>query len=360
MLAPTKHPTPNSLIALAFVLSFALVSGCGGGQPAPDAEGAPVEQASAKAPAASWDTFITPDDLHAWQGDSSLVIVDARPADQYAQGHIPGAINLPGSLWRTLSRKPGEGSSKYIFRTSDGSVNGARYANFLGQAGISNDSRVVVYGHHGGKKTGTIPVMILKGLGHEKAYFLDGIGLKQWKQAGYEVSTKPNTLAPTTYEAHPDSGFVWNLEDVLQGINQRDVVIVDTRSKAEYTGENPRDNKRGGHIPGAVRVNYSDLMHWPDRTTLPPAEAQQVLFEKGLRGKEDTTYVLHCQTATRVSENYLVMKAPGLRKRSRLRCQLARVRQPRRHTDRHRSEAQSGELVQGNVSGPVRFEAAGG
>lgn len=309
----TRRSIFNSIVALVFVSTAVVVSGCAGERSAPDAEGtdASAEHASADMRVANWNTFITPEQLHAWQGDSELVIVDVRPPEKYAEGHIPGAINVPGSEWRTPSRKPGEGPSKYIFRTSDGSVDVARYEEFLGQSGISEESRVVVYGHHGGKKTGTVPAMILKGLGHENVHFLDGIGLEKWQQAGYDVSTTPNSLPPTTYEADPHSDFVWNLDDVLQGIERRDVVIVDTRSQEEYTGENPRDNKRGGHIPGAVRVNYSELMHWPDRTTLPTTEAQKVLLEKGLSGKSDTTYVLHCQTATRVSENYLVMKDLG-------------------------------------------------
>lgn len=297
-----NHSTFYSTLLLA--LSTALfAAGC--------TQNEAAEPESDAAEPASWTTFVTPEELHARLDDENLVIVDARPAEQYEEGHIPGAINLPGSDWRTPSAEPGEGQSKYLFRKADNSVDTERYERFLGEAGIGSDSDVVVYGDFAGNKTGTVPVMILKGLGHESAYFLDGVGLEEWKEAGYEVSTESNELPPATFEASLDSNFIWNLDDVLEGIDRENVVIVDTRSIEEYTGENPRDNKRAGHIPGAVRVNYSDLMDWEERKTLPPSEAQRVLNEKGLIDKEETTYVLHCQTSTRVSENYLVMKELG-------------------------------------------------
>ena len=304
----------------ALLLTLALPFGVAGSGCSPDrSASAGSSDASSQTPVtsasnsdATWNAFVDAETLHDWKtSDSSLVVVDARPAEAYEAGHIPGAINVPGARWRTPSRKPGEGPSKYIFRTADGAPDVARYERFLEKVGIDDSSRVVVYGDHGGSKTGTLPVMLLRWLGHNQAHFLDGVGLEQWKRAGYAVSTQPRTLATATYEAQPDADFLWTTDDVRAALGRENVVIVDTRSEDEYTGANLRSNRRGGHIPGAVRVNYSDLMHWPDRTTLPPSEAQQVLREKGLTSKTDITYVLHCQTATRVSENYLVMKDLG-------------------------------------------------
>jgi rhodanese-related sulfurtransferase len=35
------------------------------------------------------------------EGEGLLVVVDVREADDYAKGHIPGAINLPKEQWPT-------------------------------------------------------------------------------------------------------------------------------------------------------------------------------------------------------------------------------------------------------------------
>jgi rhodanese-related sulfurtransferase len=37
---------------------------------------------------------------HAIKGHENIVIVDVRAAEDYAKGHIPGAINLPKENWR--------------------------------------------------------------------------------------------------------------------------------------------------------------------------------------------------------------------------------------------------------------------
>ncbi len=45
-----------------------------------------------------------PVELERWikTGEDNLVIVDVREAEDYAKGHIPGAINLPRDKWNTV------------------------------------------------------------------------------------------------------------------------------------------------------------------------------------------------------------------------------------------------------------------
>jgi rhodanese-related sulfurtransferase len=38
---------------------------------------------------------------HAIKGHENIVIVDVREAEDYAKGHVPGAINLPKGSWET-------------------------------------------------------------------------------------------------------------------------------------------------------------------------------------------------------------------------------------------------------------------
>ncbi|MFC1549502.1 rhodanese-like domain-containing protein [Nitrospirota bacterium] len=48
---------------------------------------------------------ITAEDLKAEmeKGKSKVLVVDARTPDEYKQGHIPGAINLPPSKFRAIA-----------------------------------------------------------------------------------------------------------------------------------------------------------------------------------------------------------------------------------------------------------------
>lgn len=245
-----------------------------------------------------WSSFISATEVAELVKQDSTVLIDARSSEQYAQGHIPGAINLPGGKWRTSKAKPGEGDSQYIFRTEDGAPDIARYEEFLSKAGIKNSDTIVVYGNHAGKADGSIPALLLRWLGHEKVKFLDGVGIEEWTKAGFETSTEKRSLPKSNYKATPIKNFVWNLNDVRKSIGSEDVVFYDTRSIEEFTGEEPRSNKRAGHIPGAVRIDYKDLLG-ADKKVLEPSVSEKLHAEAGI--EKDKTIVLYCQTATRVS-----------------------------------------------------------
>jgi thiosulfate/3-mercaptopyruvate sulfurtransferase len=259
----------------------------------------------------SWKSFITPQQLQERLSDPALVIIDVRKSDEYAEAHIPGAINIPGGKWRTPDLKPGQpGSSQDLFLQADGrTLDVAKYEKLLGDAGVTPEHKVVVYGSHAGKGDGSVPAMILTALGHEDVAFLDGMGLSEWYAAGYPASTEPRTLPRAQYKASPKPGFVWNLQDVLGNLKSKDVVFYDTRAPKEFSGEDTKGNKRGGHIPGAVLCNYEDFLTNDRKTVLPPADVQRKLADLNIT--PDKKVVLYCQTATRVSLPALALKDLG-------------------------------------------------
>ncbi len=262
-------------------------------------------------------TFIGPADLAALleqhQPGDGLVVIDARSGNDYATAHLPGAINLPPESLRTPSVAPGQGYSQYLFRVNDDYENGPldaeRYAQVFSQAGLDADDTVVVYGSHAGKADGTVPLMILDMLGHRGSlHFLDGQGLDRWTDAGFDTTAEPTQLSTTVYEATPRDGAVWNLPDVLNHLDDENVVFYDTRSLPEFTGENKRKNTRGGHIPGAVRIDYAELMD-KDHRTQSADRIVELHLDHGIT--PDKTVVLYCQTSTRVSLPYLALRELG-------------------------------------------------
>ena len=260
-----------------------------------------------------WRTFLTADDVAAMlESGDDVVLVDARKPEEYVSSHLPGAINLPGAALRTSKAKPGQGESQYLFRTADGSLDVARYERLLGEVGIDEDDTVIVYGNHAGKTDGSIPAMILDILGHEEVYFLDGTGPSEWAATGRELVSGGETREPTEYEANPDADAIWDLDDVLAHVGDESVVFLDTRSPEEFAGDpatlEKRGNARGGHIPGAVLINYTDHLDG-DKRTLAPAEIAKQFADAGV--EKDETVVLYCQTATRVSLPYLALKDLG-------------------------------------------------
>ncbi len=282
----------------------------GGGLTA--AETPPAQTQPATQPADEvGQSFLSINDLVSLrERDPHLLLVDARNAVDFERSHIPGAINLPPEAWRTPLAKPGEGESQYLFRNAEGELDVPRYEAMLGEAGITRATPVVVYGNFAGKADGSVPVMILDMLGHERAMFLDGVGIARWETAGHPIETGPGgETTRAVYRAEPVADAVWNLADVQAHLNDPQVVFHDTRSAREYDGRDKRDNTRGGHIPGAVLLDYADLLDPRTQGSLPREQARRLLEERGITPEK--TVVLYCQTATRVSLPYLLMRDMG-------------------------------------------------
>jgi thiosulfate/3-mercaptopyruvate sulfurtransferase len=256
-----------------------------------------------------WSSLLTAQEVHQRLAESNTVVIDVRSAAEYTAGHIPGALNMPAANWRTPPARPGSGAiGQQIFRRPDGSLDVERYERLLGDAGIRADDDIVVYGNHAGRADGTVPAAILLKLGHERIAFLDGIGIEQWKQAGYPVSQKPTKRDPTTYETGPAPDRLWSYHDVLKNLDNPDVVIIDSRTAAEFAGTDLRGNKRGGHIPGARLLNSEDFLDAQSLTTISPDEARRKVEAVAPKGK---TIVIYCQSGTRCSLKELILKDLG-------------------------------------------------
>lgn len=287
----------------AFLLAFALAHQAVAA--GPDSSPAPE----------SWRSIITVEELMERLDDPLLLLIDARSAEEYAEGHLPGAISIPGSTWRTPAGPPGE-PNQYVFRNEDGSPDIGRYEAFLGGHGVTRGHEIVVYGNHAGRGDGSIPVVLLHWLGHDNAAFLDGVGVEQWQRAGGELSTQPRSLPPAEFHAEPDPDWFWQLDDVrawLADTADDRPIMLDNRSPGEYSGEDPRGNRHGGHVPGAIHFNYEDFLA-DDHTTVAPQRFLERLAEEGIT--PDRRVVLYCQTSTRISLPILLLRDLGFEKLS--------------------------------------------
>jgi rhodanese-related sulfurtransferase len=81
---------------------------------------------------------VTPDELHSWPPDA--VLVDVREPEEFANGHVPGALNLPqADLATRLDELPRD---RPVFVICQGGFRSLRAAQFLRQCGFSHVSSV--------------------------------------------------------------------------------------------------------------------------------------------------------------------------------------------------------------------------
>ena len=198
-------------------------------------------------------TMIDPIVSTQWLGDNmsfpNLIILDIRAPDNYAKGHIPGAINVPGlgnfylclfapdcGLWMEVPEE------KALLAT-------------LGNAGITGNSLVVVVGRTTDPfasyviaDAARVAATILYA-GVENVAILNG-GYDKWAAEGRTTSTvavKPTAVAYTG--AVNKEMFV--SKDYVEGKIGKSI-IVDGRDPEFYFGIGIEPfYTRAGHIPGA-------------------------------------------------------------------------------------------------------------
>jgi thiosulfate/3-mercaptopyruvate sulfurtransferase len=238
----------------------------------------------------------------AWLADhlEDVRVVDVRDAWEFdGIGHVPGAVNVPFDSFRAREHaaESGAGASD---EASQGMLPGEdAFADLLGEAGISREDDVVAYDDtHGVFAARLLVTMELYGHPPEKLHLLDG-DFSAW-QLEHETSGEAPSVEPTTYEVvPPEETPLVGLADVEAAMDT-DAVIVDTREAWEY---------EEGHIPGAVRLDWQELVDEESRGLKPRVEMERLLDERGIT--RDRPVVLYCNTARRISHTYVVLRYLG-------------------------------------------------
>lgn len=232
-------------------------------------------------------------------GDSSLVILHADGTRvPYDAGHIPGARFI---AYDAVAADRGD--------LEDELPAVADLVELFASLGVSDGSRVVIYG----PLVAAARVFVaLDVLGHgDQASLLDG-GLDAWRAAGLPVSLDPPPDARGRLSASP---MPERLADaVWVDAHRRDttVAVLDARTEEEYLGRREsRGVPRAGHIPGAQRLTWTDLLQ--DGRLKAPAALRDLFARAGAApGDEVVTY---CRVGARASVLYFVARYLGFRSR---------------------------------------------
>ncbi|MCC6176006.1 MAG: sulfurtransferase [Chloroflexi bacterium] len=266
----------------------------------------PASPAPDSSPSLNREPFLVSTDwLADHLGDPNVRIVDCRfyfdgriGRDEYAKGHIPGAIYLD---WNTeLATK----DHPIAFKVA----RGPQVKRVMEAHGIGDDTLVVAYDEEGGHHAARL-WLVLRAHGHTNIRILEG-GITRWEQEGRPLTTAPaapRTATFTPREGPPD--FLVTAEQVLAAGQDPNVVVVDVRRESEYTGEEVRA-ARGGRVPGAVWVFWQDMLDWNgDRSFRPAQELAAELDAAGVT--PDKRVITYCQGAVRAAHTALVLEMLG-------------------------------------------------
>ncbi|AFZ67885.1 sulfurtransferase [Deinococcus peraridilitoris] len=167
----------------------------------------------------------------------------------YRAGHIPGALYLDLEQALSAPKRPDGAGGRHPLPDPEA------LAVCLGQAGIGGEHLVVAYDEPpGGGMYAARLWWLLRWMGHDAVAVLDG-GLSAWIEAGggLDVSVVRHPPASFTPRVRPE--LVTDASGVMT--RAENVTLIDSRAAARYAGETEPLDKKAGHIPGAVNIDWS-------------------------------------------------------------------------------------------------------
>jgi thiosulfate/3-mercaptopyruvate sulfurtransferase len=226
-------------------------------------------------------------DLATLMQDPAAVVIDARTADDYAKGHLQGAIHLPPERLSVAEPVPG-------LIAPAGQV-----AAELGEMGISNTSKVYVYDNNGGVYAGRI-WWVLKVFGHASVKVVNN-GEAAIVAAGLPLSADIPAVTPATYTpGNLDESLYASKDEVKAAIEGTSpAVIIDVRSAAEYAE---------GAIPTALLYPHTKNLY-TDGTFKSSRDTWLNYHDIGL--ERDDAIILYCKTYFRATQTLLVLQEAG-------------------------------------------------
>jgi thiosulfate/3-mercaptopyruvate sulfurtransferase len=235
---------------------------------------------------------------------SDVTLVDLRPAEDFAVGHIPGSthVDIYGVSLNDSSEAP-LNSFLAIFRV------------LFGSRGVRADRPVVIYDHESGERAARA-VWLLAVLGHPDVRILDG-GTHAWTAAGQKLVRLTEAPPPMDPAAAPPTPPPFrgtlNMEllatrfDVHKAINNPAYVIVDVRREGEYRGSEKRA-RRVGTIPGAVHMFWRE--HLDAQGAFRKPDDIRALYES--RGvTPDRIVIPVCHGGYRSASTFIALKSLG-------------------------------------------------
>lgn len=255
---------------------------------------------------------------------SSIILIDTRSPSEYAAGHIEGAINFHYLNYTYNRIEPDGDTVHYKIPTA------TELTAIVNSLGIKPTSKVVAYGGDVDWGWSARFIWTLKAYGHLNAVSVDG-GLPKWQYVDRRpVVTTATTLRPNT-TSYTFSGITTLLatkEQVAAAIGDPNVILFDIRTPGEYAGYTvgssaPIANPRLGHIPGAIFINWQDVLtdnaagitYTPSGTSaarkvqvFKSATALQQSFD-ALGIRKDKTIIPYCEGGIRSSQYTQVLLA---------------------------------------------------
>lgn len=212
-----------------------------------------------------------------------LRYLDVRDQAAFDDGHAPDAVLVPLSEWDAAVKAADVGFEKTAY-----------WDDSFRALGL--DSTITAVAYDAGGMTNAARIWFILQYFGLKSVILNG---------GWPVLSSASGLpaaaerARGDFRAVPGSGSVGlvDRETLKHQLNDRRAQVFDTRTRAEFTGEDTRNRSRSGHLPGARHLSHVDLL---DNGVVRSATALRAMLERAGFGSGDHI-VTHCEGGGRAA-----------------------------------------------------------
>lgn len=223
------------------------------------------------------------------KNSDNLVILDVNKSKNYNASHIKNALFVNhNDLYK-------DGDISGLIETPE------NLAAYFGKLGITENTTVVLT-DDGSQKYNSRVYWILKYIGAQDVKLLHK-DLGEWRKARVPLTSTPGKAkAAVTFTPTVNPDVYVDLAYVKANKDLSNVVVIDCRTPDEYNGVASNSD---GHIPGAININYVDLLK--ENGAFNTVEALTAIAEKyGITS--DKELILYCRTSVRATPSFISFK----------------------------------------------------
>ncbi len=253
--------------------------------------------------------LISTAELAARLGDPSLLVIDARfdlgdPARgrrDHAQAHIPGAVYA--DLDHDLADLSRCGLGRHPLPEA------AAFSDTLSRWGHRDGMAVAVYDAAAGALAAARLWWMLRAAGVVDVRVVDG-GFPAWREEDRPLESGAVQRPASNVRVEFDPGSAVGFAELEHRLAAHDVVLIDARAPARFSGAIEPLDRVAGHVPGAVNRPFADNLDTTGH--FKPAGELRSEFA-ALLGSHSPRDVVHmCGSGVTACHNLLAMERAGL------------------------------------------------
>ena len=233
-------------------------------------------------------------------GNEDTLFVDARGEKKAILGTVDGAVATRWRDWCITEGQEGDETWGCMKAPEDIEI-------VLEELGISKEKEIILIGEtlNGWGEDARL-LWQLRAAGYEDVKMVNG-GYDALKACGVKKQLSGSKAEQAEVEIESlDYSHTMTTDELLE--NYDSYTVVDVRTIEEYEGAILYNEAKGGHLPGAIHIPYTDLFREDGR--LKSNEELTEMFETAGLSKEDAI-VTYCTGGIRSSYTQVVLEMCG-------------------------------------------------